>query len=178
METFSALLALCARNSPVPGEFPAQRPVTRSFDVFFDLRPNRRLSKQPRGWWFETPSWSLWRQSNAGFNWQVSFGSGRGLAPIRLNQCWCIVKESAEQTSVNFESIYYVQPFFSGHTWTGNAYMSIFTIGSGFNVLTHTGTEWRLYASVWKAIFGSDNVLSVACSVPSHYLNQWEVIIN
>ena len=32
METFSALLAICARNSPVPGEFPAQRPVTRSFD--------------------------------------------------------------------------------------------------------------------------------------------------
>ena len=40
METFSALLALCTGNSAVPGEFPAQRPVTRSFDVFFDLRPN------------------------------------------------------------------------------------------------------------------------------------------
>ena len=39
-----------------PGEFPAQRPVTWSFDVFFDLRPNKRLSKQPWGWWFETPS--------------------------------------------------------------------------------------------------------------------------
>ena len=37
MEIFSALLAICAGNSPVPGEFPAQRPVTRSFDVFFDL---------------------------------------------------------------------------------------------------------------------------------------------
>ena len=36
METFSALLALCAGNSPVTGEFPSQRPVTRSFDVFFD----------------------------------------------------------------------------------------------------------------------------------------------
>ena len=36
-----------------PGEFPAQRPVTRSFDVFFDLRPNKRLSRQPWGWWFE-----------------------------------------------------------------------------------------------------------------------------
>ena len=46
METFSALLALCAGNSPVTGEFPAQRPVTRSFDVFFDPRPNKRLSKQ------------------------------------------------------------------------------------------------------------------------------------
>ena len=41
METFSMLLALC--DSPLAGEFPAQRPVTRSFDVFFDLRPNKRL---------------------------------------------------------------------------------------------------------------------------------------
>ena len=47
-----------------PGKFPAQRPVTRSFDAFFDLCLNKRLSKQPRGWWFETPSWSLWRQCN------------------------------------------------------------------------------------------------------------------
>ena len=47
-----------------PGEFPTQRPVTRSFDVFFDLRLNKRLSKQPWGWWFEMPSLSLWRQCN------------------------------------------------------------------------------------------------------------------
>ena len=47
-----------------PGEFPPQRPVTRSFDVLFDLRLNKRLSKQSWGWWFETPSWSLWRQCN------------------------------------------------------------------------------------------------------------------
>ena len=51
METFSVLLALCAGNSPVTGNFAAQRPVTRSFDVFFDLRLNKRLSKQPWGWW-------------------------------------------------------------------------------------------------------------------------------
>ena len=47
-----------------PGEFPTQRPVTRSFDVFFDLRLNKPLSKQSWGWWFETLSWSLWRQYN------------------------------------------------------------------------------------------------------------------
>ena len=64
METFSALLAICAGNSPVPGEFPTQRPVTRSFDVHFDLRPNKRLSKQWWGWWFETPSRPLWRHRN------------------------------------------------------------------------------------------------------------------
>ena len=54
METFSA-------TDP-------QRPVTRSFDVFFDLRLNKRLSKQPWGWWFETPPWSLWRQCNEDLN--------------------------------------------------------------------------------------------------------------
>ena len=64
METFSTLLAICAGKSPVPGEFPAQRPVTRSFGVFFDLRPNKRLSKQWWGWWFETPLRSLWHHCN------------------------------------------------------------------------------------------------------------------
>ena len=64
METFSALLAICVGNSPVTGEFPVQRPVTRSFDVFFDLRPNKRLSKQWWDWWFETPSRPLWRHCN------------------------------------------------------------------------------------------------------------------
>ena len=57
----SALLAICAGNSPAPGEFPAQRPVPRSFDVVFDLCQNKRLSKE---WWFETPSCPLWRHRN------------------------------------------------------------------------------------------------------------------
>ena len=65
METFSALPVICVGNSPAPGEFPAQRPVTRSFDVFFDLRLNKRLSKQSWGWWFETLSGPLWRHNNA-----------------------------------------------------------------------------------------------------------------
>ena len=64
METSSALLAICAGNSPVPGEFPAQRPVTRSFDAFFDLALKKWLSKQSWGWWFETLSRSLWRHCN------------------------------------------------------------------------------------------------------------------
>ena len=46
METFSALLAICAGKSPVTGEFPAQRPVTQSFGVFFDLHLNKRLSQK------------------------------------------------------------------------------------------------------------------------------------
>ena len=60
METFSALLAICVGNSPVP----TQRPVTRSFDVFFDLRQNKRLSKQSWGWWFEMLPRPSWRHYN------------------------------------------------------------------------------------------------------------------
>ena len=47
-----------------PGEFPTQRPVTRNFDVYFDLRPNKRFSKQWWGWWFKTQSCLLWRHRN------------------------------------------------------------------------------------------------------------------
>ena len=46
METFSALLAIYAGNSSVTGEVPAQRQVTQSFDVFFDLRLNKQSRQQ------------------------------------------------------------------------------------------------------------------------------------
>ena len=69
---------LCEENSPEAGAFPAHRPVTRSFDVFFDMRLNKRLSKQPWGWWFETLSRPLWRHRNVTriqkqthYNWNV-----------------------------------------------------------------------------------------------------------
>ena len=61
METSSAILALCAGNSPVTGEFPSKRPLTRSFGVFFDLRLNKRLNKQSWGWRFKTSPRPLWR---------------------------------------------------------------------------------------------------------------------
>ena len=64
MESFSALPPFCVGNLPVTGEIPTQRPVTRSFDVFFDLRLNKRWSTQWCGWWFETPSRMLWRHCN------------------------------------------------------------------------------------------------------------------
>ena len=60
-----ALLALCAGNLPVTGELPLQRPVTRSFNVFFDLCLNKLLSKPSRRRWFEKQFCSLWRHCNA-----------------------------------------------------------------------------------------------------------------
>ena len=79
--TFSVLLVLCAGNSPVTGEFPAQRPVTRSFDVFFDLRLNKRLSKQSWGWGFEMSAWPSWSHCN-----DVSNYTQRG----RVSCCFAI----------------------------------------------------------------------------------------
>ena len=55
-EPFSAFLDLCSGNSPVTGEFPSQRPVTRSPNAFFDLGLHKRMGKQSWGWRFETPS--------------------------------------------------------------------------------------------------------------------------
>ena len=52
---------------PVTGqlceEFTGPR-VTRYFGVFFHLRLNKRLCKQPWSLWFETPSPPLWRHHN------------------------------------------------------------------------------------------------------------------
>ena len=48
MENFSALLALCEGKPPVIGGVPSQKAVTRSFDIFFNLRLNKRLNKQSR----------------------------------------------------------------------------------------------------------------------------------
>ena len=78
MEAFSALLALCVGNSHVSGEFPTQRPVTRSFD---DLCLNKRLSKQSWGWWFETPSRPLWRHWNDMQLWQAGLKHSQPQSP-------------------------------------------------------------------------------------------------
>ena len=59
----------CEENPPVTDEFPSQRPVMRSFDIFFYLRLNKLLSKQSRRWWFETPSRSLSRHCNGLLYW-------------------------------------------------------------------------------------------------------------
>ena len=69
-----------------PGEIPAQRPVARGFDFFY-LRLNKRLSKQPWGWWFETPSWSLWRQCNELGGSRHPHVPGRLMAS-KPNICW------------------------------------------------------------------------------------------
>ena len=72
-------------HSPVTGEFPPQRPVTWSFDVFFDLRLNEQLSKQWRGWWFETPSCPLWCHCNDIFMFLRHNSASKQLRLFHLN---------------------------------------------------------------------------------------------
>ena len=105
METFSALLAMCVGNSPIPGEFPSQRPVTRSFDVFFDLRLDEWLSKRSRGWWIETPSRPSWRHSNAhGLCFVVVWC--RSVSPISYWRCWLIDTERSYDSLNASEAIH------------------------------------------------------------------------
>ena len=91
METFSALLAFNAGNSPVTGEFPAQRPVMRSFDVLFDLRLNQQLSKQRKRRWFEMQSRLLWRHCNA----------------VIKHEAQCYSKDSHDFFEVSFDYCHY-----------------------------------------------------------------------
>ena len=114
METVSALLANCAGNSPVPDELPAQRPVTRSFDVFFYLR----LSKQSSSWWFETPSCPLWRHCNVrltscdhnGSPWIITNKPVFGVQ-IYKNQCHrnTIHNYDDKSSPINFFTLGYIQ---------------------------------------------------------------------
>ena len=103
METFSESLALCGGNSPVTGEFPTQRPVTQSFDVFYDLRLNKWLSKQWWGWWFVTPSYSVESPSMVDPQWNIWYrGSKWNLHTV----CWSAVGCEWGTTSVYFGITY------------------------------------------------------------------------
>ena len=123
METFSALLAICAGNSPVPSEFSAQRPVTRSFDVFFDLRLNKRLSKQSWGWWFATLPCPSWRHCNGSrpWSWMIDSHPFRPPIPeIRLFQTLTLKLQcqghGCGQRPRLYKSAQYLLDFFSCHT--------------------------------------------------------------
>ena len=121
----SALLAICAGNSPVPGEFPTQRPVTRSFGVFFDLRLNKRLSKQWWGWWLETLSRPLWRHRNVPANTLVP-NSDRPSAGTLLTAGLHIFSK------LLFWGLTLVSNTFSGRLWDTNIWISdrFLSIGS------------------------------------------------
>ena len=64
METFSALLILYAGNSPVPVSCPHKGQWRRALMFSLICAWINDWVNKPWGWWFETPSWSLWRHCN------------------------------------------------------------------------------------------------------------------
>ena len=119
------------RISPVNGEFPSQRPVTRSFDILFDLRLNKLLSKQSWGWWFETPSRSLWRQCNG--------------VHIDMPQCtrpgtevgWCMLNRLPGSAQVHYGiSLWHSCKITAlSRTWTGPTHSDIIHANNNKNEL-------------------------------------------
>ena len=77
-------------TSSIGNIFRVTGPVTRSFDIFFDLRLNKRLSKRPRHRWFGTSSPPLWRHCNGEF---------RGLFSIYRWMFWPMREEFSHITS-------------------------------------------------------------------------------
>ena len=85
---------------PVTGEFPSQRPVTRSFGVFFDERLEKQLSKQSRRRWYGTPSHSLWRHSN--LRWPLTTVMFRqGTEPLTTSLVICEASHRSAMNSKN-----------------------------------------------------------------------------
>ena len=117
METFPVLLAICAGNSPVTGEFPAQRPVTRSFDVFFHLCLNKRLGKQSWGWWFEAPSLSLWRHRKGNNIWHNTPANTLFIADLFTLQ-FIRLRVVREQRAYLYLSITLCDEWVIRSTWT------------------------------------------------------------
>ena len=81
METYFHITGPLWGKPPVNDGFPSQRPVTRTFGVFFELHLNKRLSKQSRSWWLETPSRSLWCYCNVITTFQHVCGFGPNVKP-------------------------------------------------------------------------------------------------
>ena len=96
METFPALLALCAGNSPITGKLTAQSPLMRSFDVFFDLRLDKRMSKQSWVSWFETPSCPLWRHCNVVVIYRVTKTMLYNISVCKQRICQCKFGKSVD----------------------------------------------------------------------------------
>ena len=164
METFYALLALCAGNSLVTGEFPSQRPVMQSFDVFFHLCLNKRLSKQSLGWWFETPSNEPASQpvsqsvNNFEFQWLSQSVSWWVSQSVTLS-----ISQSVSHQTSQFSELFGLFP-------THQTILSIFFLKCSANTPGH-GSRHRV--RIIMHLYWSCRRLVVTCA---HCLNSVEIL--
>ena len=155
METFSVLLDICAGNSPVPGEFPTQRPVTQSFDVFFDLHLNKQLGEQSWGWWFETLSLPLWRHRNGA---RLSAGTVLIINSLRpgMSWNWVIIGSGNGLSSGRRQAI----------IWTNAGILLIGPVGTNREILfeIHTFSFKKMHFTKVIAIFSQPQCIKGAVS--------------
>ena len=129
-----------------PGEFPTQRPVTWSFDVFFDLRLGKRLSKQPRGWWFETSSWSLWRHCNVHCDPEITMLEFRLFTTYMYTELYLLQNASKLYSNINtFNAFFSKRPFLQCIQKT-----IIWWITFGAPLSRQTETKQQPFFSFWN----------------------------
>ena len=156
----SALLAICAGISPVPGEFPSQRPVTRSFDVFFDLHLNKPLSNQSWSWWFEMPSRQFWRHCNVVTQqWHVSTVlSAHDCESLNMN------KSTQGGTNLTFLGNWNLDSIWN--KWYVCAHLTAKVMTLGFTIVSARWNGWilpakyRLYARLNQITIAIDEDMS------------------
>ena len=147
MEAFSASLALCAENSPATGEFPIQRPGTRSFDIFFDLRLNIRLSKQSWGWWFVTPSRSLWRHCNVQANDLLNYLKRTKWQPTRTSL------QKTQECKILQRQLYHICRMHPT-LWRNPQIAFSWQIGPLLNAYNDDVIKWKHFPRYWPLVRG------------------------
>ena len=175
METFSALLAICAGNSPVPGEVPTQRPVTRGFHVFFDLRPNKPFSKQSWGWLFEALSRPLWRHYNANM---VFTQRNTTSFDYTMFKIMFLIKTSNSPTSINNPQKRhdFTLPLFRVRSWNNGVCCMSFYILTICNPQRH---DWHYADDSFKWIFlNRDYCILIKISLMSFLRVQLTIILH
>ena len=125
METFSTLLTLLCGEFTGHRLIPTQRPMTLSFDIFFNLRRNKRSSKQSWGWWFETLSCLLWRHCNV---------------------------DESEEMFVLFNSIVEKLGLYNGHYYGDPKFTSVLITQNGNGYLNRLVWFWNCHTKLLKFI--------------------------
>ena len=143
-----------------PGEFPTQRPVTRSFDVFFDLRLNKRLSKQPRGWWFERQSWSLWRHGKSDHrDW---YSAQVGLSGVQSTRC----RPAPRHGQVKSSTLYFIDRFKATGPYKRNN-------TNNYNKITNTTLYQIKIKSTWRLLNSSECQIHIFTHKPDGFTVVW-----
>ena len=125
--------------------FSAQRPVTRSLDVFFHLRLNKRLSKQSSGWWFETPPRPLWRHCIMFCDWEQNIPGE-----------WCQYHANTMLMPWTFASLAHQQPLY-WQAFRVNGPIS--SMGKYFNYMRHLSVDKWQKMQMQFFIFSQINLL-------------------